>query len=161
MFRIFNCDECGRLLERFERYWEINHHETPSAFDDGHMHILCTTCAPRIENAEAIYITYYAKFLECDCYGIHVGKIEKMAMAVAAVPIPPAVKLQEGIGIQSDKNCSDCGKPMILNNGTYSCFACDIHINSDCAKLDEFCRGFDIEAFARSGKKSITIPLSK
>lgn len=165
----FNCEECGRLISRLEHYWEIDHYETPSAFDEGHVHILCTTCAPRIENAEAIYITYYAKFLECDCHGIHIRKIEKMVRssvkgihrptAVIATTIPPVVKLQEGIGIQSDKTCPDCGKPMIFKNSGYHCSNCDYHTDASCAQLDEFCKCFDIEAFACSGKKSITIPL--
>ncbi len=142
LFRRFNCEECNQLIGRGERYWEINHFGTCSAFDDGHMHILCTTCAPRIENAETIYATYYAKFQECDYFKTHIRIIEKMVkssvdgnrrpIVAIATAIPPITKLQDGTSIQLDKNCPDCGKPMILKNGTHSCFDCDVHIDAEC-----------------------------
>ncbi len=141
LLRKFICEECGRLIRRGERFWEINHFRTPSVFNDGHMHVLCTTCAPSIEKAEAIYITYYNKFLECDCYETHVRRIKEIINLNDS-------KLQKNVQPNTNVLCPDCSKPMVLKNGVYSCSDCDTHINSDCAKLDEICKNLDMEKLA-------------
>ena len=47
------------------------------------------------------------------------------------------------------KLCPDCGDVMSFENGTYSCFPCDIHIDGGCRRLNETLSGLDMEKLAK------------
>lgn len=146
LLRRFKCGECERLLQRGERYWEVSHYATPSAFDNEHMHVLCTTCAPDIAKAEKIFIGYLGEFQECDFYRFHVNRI--IQMLKSGSPYPAASRSGSDHGsLPSAETCPDCGKSMELHDDTLSCFACDYHrTDTRCEKMDRTLKSLDMES---------------
>jgi hypothetical protein len=99
LLRTFDCEKCKRHIRRLERYWEINHYGTPSGFDDGHMHIACTTCAPTIQQAEAYFLSNWRAYVSCDYHEYHVSKMREMLAPqgrnMTGVPTAPKIEVTD------------------------------------------------------------------